>query len=65
MAIDFMVMPMSRYISGDYITPAMRWAWEQGIPYAVHGPQGKRELPPNIPFGGADAPERRAQIVGV
>jgi hypothetical protein len=34
MAIDFMVMPMSRYISGDFVTAAMRWAWEQGVPYA-------------------------------
>ncbi len=63
MAIDFMVMPMSRYISGDFITPAMRWAWEQGVPYAVLGPEGKRELPPGVPFGGPDAAERRAQIV--
>jgi hypothetical protein len=29
MAIDFMVMPMSRYISGDFITPGMRQAWER------------------------------------
>ena len=63
MAIDFMVMPMSCYISGDFITPTMRWAWEQGIPYAVVEPDGKRELPKNSPFGGTEAAERRGQMV--
>jgi hypothetical protein len=63
MAIDFMVMAMSRYISGDFVTPAMRLAWERGIPYAIIGPQGKRELPPGLPFGGADAPAYRERIV--
>ena len=32
MAIDFMVMPFSRYVVGDFITPVMRYAWEQGLP---------------------------------
>jgi hypothetical protein len=63
MAIDFMVMPMSRYISGDFVTPAMRASWGQGIPYSIIGPDGPRELPPGLPFGGADAPRRRVQIV--
>lgn len=63
MAIDFMVMPMSRYISGDFVTLAMRLAWSNGVPYAVIGPNGRRELPPGLPFGGADAPARRNQIV--
>jgi hypothetical protein len=55
-AIDFMVMPLSRYLSGDFITPAMRVAWDQGVPYTIVSPDGTRELPPGLPFGGADAP---------
>jgi hypothetical protein len=62
MAIDFMIMPMSRYISGDYVTPMMRAAWEQGIAYAIIGPEGRRECPPGEPFGGLDASARRAAL---
>jgi hypothetical protein len=62
MAIDFMIMPMGRYISGDFVTPNMKLCWEQGIPYAVFGPDGRRDCPPGEPFGGIDAPQRRASI---
>jgi hypothetical protein len=47
-AIDFMIMPISRYIAGDFITPIMRFCWEQGTPYFVFGPDGKRELAANV-----------------
>jgi hypothetical protein len=63
LAIDFMVMPMSRYISGDFVTPAMQVAWEQGFTYSIFGPDGRRDLPPGLPFGGADAAKERARIV--
>jgi hypothetical protein len=63
MAIDFMVMPISRYISGDFITPMMRAAWTQGIPYIIYGPESSRRLPADLPFGGADAPAYRERIV--
>lgn len=63
MAIDFMTMPLSRYLSGDFVTPAMTLAWEQGIPYSIFGPGGRRELPKDTPFGGADAPEKRARFI--
>jgi hypothetical protein len=63
MAIDFMVMPMSRYISGDFVTPTMRLAWSQGLPYSIVRPDGRREIPPGSPFGGDDAPARRSQVV--
>jgi hypothetical protein len=62
MAIDFMIMPLSRYISGDFITPAMRFALEQGVPYSIVGPEGRKDYPAGEPFGGASAPERRAAI---
>jgi hypothetical protein len=34
MAIEFLVMPLSRYLAGDFVTPAMRSAWQCGAPYA-------------------------------
>ena len=62
-AIDFMTMPLSRYLSGDFVTPAMTFAWQQGIPYSIFGPGGRRDLPKETPFGGADAPEKRARFI--
>lgn len=46
MAIDFMVMPLSRYLVGDYVTPVMRMAWDQGIRYTITTQEGTRTLPP-------------------
>ncbi|MBZ4412605.1 hypothetical protein K8640_30705 [Myxococcus sp. XM-1-1-1] len=63
MAIDFMVLPLSRYIVGDFITPAMRSAWASGVPYSVIGPEGARQLPEGLPFGGPEAPVRRARVI--
>jgi hypothetical protein len=65
MAIDFMIMPLSRYISGDYITPMMRWSWQQGIPYAVYGTDGRQDLPPDQPFGGPDAAAHRESMMAM
>ena len=58
-----MVMPFSRYVSGDFITPAMRAAWEAGVPYAILSPEGRTEYPPNMPYGGPDAPARRQEYL--
>jgi hypothetical protein len=63
MAIDFMIMPISRYIAGDFVTPNMRLSWEQGVPYCIILPEGKREFPKDTPFGGPGAPEHRARIL--
>ncbi|MBN8465218.1 hypothetical protein JYJ95_01740 [Corallococcus exiguus] len=65
MAIDFMSMPISRYIVGDFITPAMRFAWESGVPYSIFGPEGVRQLPEGLPFGGPAAPARRASVIAM
>ena len=59
MAIDFMIMPFSRYVVGDYVTPVMRHAWEQGLSYGIVTPEGTRQLPKDVPFGGPDAPMLR------
>jgi hypothetical protein len=63
MAIDFMVMPFSRYLAGDFITPAMRYAWSRRLPYTIIGPGGRRELPEGQPFGGPTAAARRSQFI--
>jgi len=63
MAVDFMVMPLSRYIAGDFISPAMRLAWDAGLPYSLIGPDGTRQIPKDLPFGGPDAPARREAIM--
>jgi hypothetical protein len=65
MAIDLMIMPLSRYWSGDYVTPLMSSCWEQGIPYKIATAQGIREFPPGTPFGGADAAKQRKQFITV
>lgn len=57
MAIDFMVMPLSRYLTGDFITPSMRWSWDSGVPYFVMGPDGKGVVkPPTTPRAKAHRP---------
>jgi hypothetical protein len=62
MAIDLMVMPLSRYFSGDYITPMMREMWEQGLPYKIVGPEGVKACPPGLPMGGEGAAAHRESI---
>ncbi|QDU83090.1 hypothetical protein Pla163_01860 [Planctomycetes bacterium Pla163] len=59
MAIDLMIMPLSRYFSGDYITPAMRQAWSVGASYKILTSEGARECPPDVPLGGLDATSKR------
>lgn len=65
MAIDLMIMPLSQYWSGDYITPAMAVCWERGIPYKIVTAEGVSEFPPGTPFGGADAAKQRKQFIPV
>jgi hypothetical protein len=62
-AIDFMIMPLSRYVAGDYVPPAMQLAWDMGLPYTIFGPEGTKQYPQGVPFGGPEAPARREQIV--
>jgi hypothetical protein len=63
MAIDFMILPLSRYLSGDFVTPVMEMFWKQGVSYSILGLDGNREQPPGIPFGGPDAATRRFEIL--
>jgi hypothetical protein len=62
MAIDFMVMPLSRYISGDFVTPAMQAAWSLGAAYTLIGPGGQQDIPRDTPFGGHGASDRRIRL---
>jgi hypothetical protein len=61
MAIDFMVMPLSRYLTGDFVTPQMRLCWDNDLPYRIVGPDGVREFPRDVPYGGPDAAATRPQ----
>lgn len=63
MAIDLFVMSFSRYVAGDFISPAMRLGWESAGRYVIVGPEGTRELPRDQPFGGSDAAARREAIL--
>lgn len=63
MAIDLMVMPLCRYVSGDFVTPMMRLSWDQGASYAIFRPDGSMdEFPQNTPYGGSQAPDLCKQI---
>ena len=35
MAIDFVVVPLSRYLAGDIVTTQMRTAWDSDVPYFI------------------------------
>lgn len=69
MAVDIMVMPLARYISGNYITPFMEQIWAlQGV-YKVVRPavameDAIEEIPPGVPFGGLQAEARCEAIAG-
>ena len=52
MAIDIMIMPLSKYFSGDYITPAMQQSWDQNIEYSVVYPDETVTYPKGMPWGG-------------
>lgn len=56
-------MPLARYWSGDYVSPAMRTAWSLGAAYTMITPDGRIDIPPGQPIGGRDAPARRRERV--
>ncbi len=62
MAVDFFVMPISRYLAGDFTTPVMRLAWSLGKPYSLIGVT-VREIPIGEPFGGVTSPQRRQHFL--
>lgn len=65
MAIDFMMMPLSRYIAGDFITPQMRFAWESGVQYTLLSRDGPRSVPRDTPFGGPTAAAERNRVQAI
>ena len=63
MAVDLLVMPLSRYWSGSYITPEMRAAWAKNGTCQIARVDGADEtLKENTPIGGEDAYERWARL---
>jgi hypothetical protein len=63
MAVDFFIMPLSRYLTGSFVTPAMEVAWSMGIPYSIIGTAGTRTFPNGQPYGGDGAHERRDALL--
>lgn len=62
MAVDLMILPLSQYWSGNYVTPVMKDCWDRGISYTLVTPEGPRELPPGVPMGGQDAAAEQASL---
>jgi len=63
MAIDLIVSPLSKYWSGDYITPIMEYAWSVGADYKVAEPNGVRTLERGSLYGGASAKNDRVKWI--
>jgi hypothetical protein len=62
MAVDVLVMPLARYLSGNYVTPAMEQAWREHGSYAFGTPSAIEEIPPGVPLGGLHAAQRAEQF---
>src|SRR5687768_17340253 len=58
-----MVMPLSRYWSGDFSTPTMEAHWGLGEPYRRVGPTGVFEVPPGMSLGGSESSAKRRELV--
>ncbi len=63
MAVDLIVTSLSKYWSGDYITPVMQDAWDIGADYKVMTPQGVTTIPKGTRYGGEGAKDERKELV--
>jgi hypothetical protein len=65
MGVELFVMPLSRYVAGDYITPTMRTVWRDfGHPYIVTRPnKPPLVIPEGVPYGGPGAPAKRRRAL--
>lgn len=56
MAVDLLVIPLSRYLAGDFVTPEMRAAWDRGEVARIETVAGETiECPKGTPLGGKEA----------
>ena len=62
MAVDLIVSALSKYWSGDYITPVMEAAWNLGADYKVALPTGIKSIPRGSLYGGEGAGEERKDL---
>jgi hypothetical protein len=62
-SVELFVMPLSRYRSGDFVSPAMRAAWSMGTLYRVPEAAGGGTRAADVPFGGPDAARRRQGLL--
>lgn len=65
MAIEFLVMPLSRYLVGDFVTPAMTSAWERGTSYKCICAEGPLDIKEDVPWGGGSASHQRGRLYPV
>jgi len=64
MAVDLMITPLSKYWSGDYVTPVMEDAWAIGASYKVMSPNGDiKTILEGQPYGGELAKSEREGLV--
>lgn len=63
MAVDLIITPLSKYWSGEYITPVMKDAWEMGAEYKVMSPDGVKTIPEGNPYGGEKAKDERVELI--
>lgn len=63
MAVDLIISSLSKYWSGDYITPVMRGAWDIGADYKVMTSQGVKTISNGTPYGGEGANHKRQELV--
>lgn len=62
-AVELLVMPLSRYWSGDFVSDAMRTAWSLGAPYAAITPEGQVVRHKGETFGGAGSDAVRRDLL--
>lgn len=62
-AVELLVMPLSRYWSGDFVSEAMRTAWSLGSPYIAVTPGGQILRREGETFGGAGADAVRRDLL--
>lgn len=64
LGIELMIMPLSRYWAGDYITPTMREVYTAGCDFTIIRPgEPAQTLERWSPFGGLNAPQERISLI--
>lgn len=54
--VELYIMPLSRFLSGNFASDAMQQAWRMGADYRMPTAAGGGSRPRGVPYGGPDAP---------